>query len=210
MSKKKYKSLLTVSGVFLILGYLFPEIATNFNNKSDFFVNYVTLYLFPIACLFLFYLGIYAKIKKVKTTSKSNSPLVIIIVSTILVFISFGQPIIQYLKLKNLAVKIYSDDELKNIKNDAVDLTISSKKRLNAAMVYYLESGESIEYYDKRGRLKKFSPDNRMKRELEKSEKMLEEIESMKNINQKRMKVYLGIFTFFGISFLVLLTATKR
>jgi hypothetical protein len=209
LSNKNYNFLLMVAGIILLVGVLPTDDNINlFSNYSLLLRNLV--YLFSTASLFLFYLGVYAKIKKVKTISTFNSPTTIIIVGAIFVLISFGQPIIHYVKLQNLELRLYSDDELKSIKDDSIDLTNSPKKRVNAATIYYLESGKSLEYYDESGELKKFSPDDRMKKEHEKSEKMAEDIKQMKNISQDRMKIYLTIFILFGLGFFVLLIGTMH
>lgn len=151
----------------------------------------------------------YAKVKKINTNSKIYAPMSLIIFGFILICITFGGAFIQYSKLKDIEVTLYSDKELVKFEKKAVDLGSSYTERLNAATVYYLNSGELIKYYDASRDIKLFTPSSRMKTEWEKFQKMKSKIENMKKTSQNILTILVFLFLLFGTVFSILLFATK-
>jgi hypothetical protein len=135
--------------------------------------------------LTLLYFGIYAHISGINKERKSDKPIVFIILGCLLVLLSFGRPIFATYMVNHIEKTIepihISSENLEKQKRGALDVTVWSSNRLSFAKYYYLETGESIEYYDVANNKKIYVPDKETKDRYEKKDQMYKE---MKRINQ--------------------------
>jgi len=146
-----------------------------------FFIFYAN----SILALTLLYFGIYAHVSGIRKEPKTDGPVVYIIIGCLLVLLSFGRPLFaSYMtaRIEKTMVPIHmSVANLEKQKRGALDSTVWSSIRLSFAKIYYLETGESIEYLDVANNKKLYVPDAETKERYEKTDQTYKE---MKHISQ--------------------------
>jgi hypothetical protein len=138
------------------------------------------LYANSILALIILYFGIYAHISGINKEQKSDKPVVFIILGCLLMLLSFGRPIFATYMVNHIEKTIepihISSENLEKQKKAALDVTVWSSIRLSFAKHYYLDTGESIEYFDESNNKKLYAPDKETKDRYEKKDQMNKEM----------------------------------
>ena len=185
MTTESYKRFLTIFFIVFIPVTLLADFGKylEFINIRTFW--FFILYANSILALTLLYFGIYAHVSGIKKEPKSGGPVVYIILGCLLVLLSFGRPIFSIYMVNHIEKTIepihISAENLEKQKRGALDVTVWSRDRLSFAKYYYLDTGESIEYFDVANNKKIYVPDKETKDRYEKKNQMYKE---MKRINR--------------------------
>lgn len=198
MKYKTYKMFLSIF-LFLLMLILYLNII---EIEVDWIVRIdgLIIYSFSALSLIFLYFSIYAYLQKVNTVKKIESPIVFIVIASIITFISFVYPISDYF----IARRMIDNSQMKamlHLYSDTIcqNSSLEHSKRLFAAKYYYINTGKCVEYLDENQSKVIFSPNYMNKKERIKYEQMRSNIE--KTFHSTKNKAF-NILTYAVISFI--------
>ena len=159
MTIKFYKRFQIIFFAFFIPLYILINVNYSWC-KSNPVLFMIIYYSFHILSLVLLYFGIYSHISKIKNVRRYPNPTTLIFFGLMFTFISFGSSIMGFLLYDVKIEQHLSNNQIQARKAMALDTNRSKEERLAAAKIYYLFTGESIEYLDEYGNKALFSPSN--------------------------------------------------
>ena len=204
MTHKFYRNFL-ISFYFIFTPLFFINFLSNNVNwiKINKTMSLMLYYIVPILSLLLLYFSLYAYVNKVKYSKNMGSPRASIIGSSIIIIISFGFPIVGFLNSYYLQSEPIRITQIESVIENGIIPEGENGESL--AELYFLQTGEAIEYIDRQGNKVIYSPSESVK----KYNQTQQYIERQFNIKKKNIIILLSITMLSVIIFILFLQYTK-
>lgn len=150
--------LIVLASLFVL--YQFGKVL--FEGQRQFWLILAMLYFaIRLVTLYLLFFSVYALVAKIKSIRKLESPVILAIIGTIFVILSYGPPIVAYSMSHDSKIDFKrSPLTAQEVKNKAMSRDIHPYMRLDSVRNYYLDTGERLPYLDDNSREKLFVPDD--------------------------------------------------
>lgn len=208
MRYRFYKRFLIVFFVLFVplvlLNQFEYELAKIVKHRSFWIIIY---YAFPIFSITLLYFGIYAFLCGIKSKSsqKIDGPITFIVIGSIFTLLSFGSPIVSYFLIPDEIFEPISSAGLQTLQKSAIDISKKPEDRLVSAELYYIKTGEAIEYFDEIGKRILYIPDNSVKERRNNQIQYIREGAKMASMAKTNIISHISIAIVSVLGFLVLL-----
>ena len=150
MSFRFYKAMVQVFYFLFVVVFLTNIYIDRIDWLNHTLARTACFYAPPILSLLFLYFGVYAYISKMKPVKIFGGPTTCIIFASIFILSSFVPLLSQYFYYTRLPVSSISSIDLRELKQRSLDPARYSLGK-SEAQLYYMETGEQVEYVDKSG-----------------------------------------------------------